>query len=415
MANSYDSFSEDKNKGNENNKVSSDRITKLAVGAGVATAAAYGAVWVNNRSRTIGKDGPLPLLDWEKARMMAHRMNPETGNTAAWHQEWTIYYRNLVSRTVPIIEDYTQTKLPRNLDTVEAVTRSEWVDANITSFKDLFEPIEKLNRDAVRRSNLFSQVVMGSANQLLVSSELGLLLGYLARRVLGQYDMALMGKEVIPTGKLYFVEPNISHIVNTLNIQGDEFRLWIALHESTHAFEFESHTWVRQHFNAILERYFSYITDDLSKIASNGGLNGFVQRFKQNNTPGTAWLERIMTPEQRKLFNELQALMSIIEGYSNHVMNAVGVKLMPSYEQIKGKIEGRQKEQSIIDKLFARLTGLNIKMEQYRMGETFIDEVVKQKGIVFANQMWERPEYVPTLEELKNPAIWIKRLEKIGA
>jgi coenzyme F420 biosynthesis associated uncharacterized protein len=385
------------------------------MGAGLATAAAFGAVWVNNRSRVISRNGPPALLDWEKARSIAHRMNVEPGATAEWHREWNTYYRNLVARAVPIIEEYTQTKLPRTLDTVSATSRSEWVDANISSFMELFEPIEKLNREAIKRSNAVSQAIMGGMNQVLVSGELGLLLGYMARRVLGQYDMSLLGKELLPTGKVYFVEPNIAGIINTLQVQGDEFRLWIALHESTHAFEFESHPWVRQHFNGILQRYFSNISDDLTKLSKQGGLNGLVQRVKQNNQPGSAWLERIMTPEQRKMFNELQALMSIIEGYSNHVMNAVGQTLMPSYDGIKQKVENRQKERSVVDRLFARLTGLNLKMEQYRLGEIFIDEVVKQKGIVFANQMWERPEYVPTLEEIKNPGLWIARLEQYQA
>ncbi len=397
------------------NKNKDDKMTRLAVGAGLATAAAFGAAWVNNRSRTVVREGPPALLDWEKARTMAHRMNPEPGATAAWHQEWNTYYRNLVGRAVPLIEDYTQTKLPRVLDTASAVSRSEWVDANISSFKELFEPIERLNRDAIKSSSAFGQAVMGGVNQLLVSSELGLLLGYLARRVLGQYDMSLFGKEVIPTGKVYFVEPNISTIVHNLGVQGDEFRLWIALHESTHAFEFESHPWVRQHFNSILERYFANISDDLTSLSRSGGLGGFIQRVRQNNDPGSAWLERIMTPEQRVMFNQLQALMSIIEGYSNHVMNAVGQHLMPSYEEIKHKVESRQKNRGIADQIFARLTGLNLKMEQYRLGEIFVDEVVKQKGIVFANQMWERAEFVPNLDEIKNPSLWVARLESVGA
>jgi coenzyme F420 biosynthesis associated uncharacterized protein len=257
-----------------------------------------------------------------------------------------------------------------------------------------------------------SQAVFGSANQLLISGELGVLLGYLARRVLGQYDLSLLGKEVVTTGRVYFVEPNINGVCHNLNVNGDEFRLWIALHETTHAFEFESHPWVRQHFNSILERYFSYISEDLGNMRNNGGLGGIVQRVRANGAQGGAWLERIMTPEQRNLFQELQALMSIVEGYSNHIMNAMGSKLMPNYEEIKRRVENRQKEKSIIDKIFFRITGLGLKREQYRLGEIFVDAVVEKKGIDFANQMWEKPEYIPTLDEVKKPELWIARLER---
>jgi coenzyme F420 biosynthesis associated uncharacterized protein len=207
------------------------------------------------------------------------------------------------------------------------------------------------------------------------------------------------------------VEPNIAGVVNALNLSGDEFRLWIALHETTHAFEFESYPWVRQHFNSILERYFSYLTDDLQNMRlSKQGLSGIVSRVR-DNSQGGSWIERVMTPEQRKLFNELQALMSIVEGYSNHVMNAVGSKLMPNYETIKERVEKRQKERGVIDRLFVKLTGLDLKMEQYRLGEIFVDTVVEKKGIEFGNLMWAKPEYIPTLEEIRKPEQWIRRIE----
>jgi coenzyme F420 biosynthesis associated uncharacterized protein len=269
-----------------------------------------------------------------------------------------------------------------------------------------------LNRDAVQRSSPVSQAVFGGVNQLLISGELGLLLGYLARRVLGQYDLSLLGKEVVTTGRVYFVEPNINAVCNLLNIQGDEFRLWIALHETTHAFEFESYPWVRQHFNSILEKYFSYITDDFTNMKGNGGLGGFVQRIRNNEAQGGAWLERIMTSEQKLLFQELQALMSIVEGYSNHIMNAMGSKLMPNYGEIKERVERRQKERGVVDQIFMRITGLGLKMEQYRLGEIFVDAVVAKKGIDFANLMWNRPEYIPTLDEVKKPELWIARIER---
>ncbi len=392
---------------------SSDKYGKLAAGIGLATAAAFGAAWANSRTRAAQRNGPPTLIDWQRVRDIALRLNPQDGATAEWHLKWNAYYGELVGRAVPLIEDYTHTAFPRTLNTVNAVSRIEWVDANIVSFQQLFEPIEKLNRDAVQKSSPVSQAIFGSTNQLLISGELGILLGYLARRVLGQYDLSLLGKEVVTTGRVYFVEPNISAVCQALNIQADEFRLWIALHETTHAFEFESHPWVRQHFNGILERYFSYITEDLSNMRNNGGMGGFVQRIRNNGAQGSPWLERIMTPEQRLLFQELQALMSIVEGYSNHIMNAIGSKLMPSYEEIKGRIEHRQKERSLVDRIFMRITGLGLKMEQYRLGEIFVDAVVARKGIDFANQMWERPEYIPTLDEVKNPDLWVTRLERV--
>lgn len=394
-----------------------NKYSKLALGVGLATAAAFGAAWANARSRQqTQRSGPPSLIDWERVRSAAHRMNAGSEVSAEWRQHWNTYYSELVTRAVPIIEEYTGTSFPRDLNTVRAVSRTDWVDANITSFQQLFEPIEKMNRDAVEKASAFSQAVMGGINQTVISAEVGILLGYLARRVLGQYDLSLLGKEPVSNGKVYFVEPNINAVVHNLDVNGDEFRLWIALHETTHAFEFESHPWVRQHFNAILERYFSFISDDLSKVQQNGGLGGFLQRVRQNGGQGGGgWIERIMTPQQHELFQELQALMSIVEGYSNHIMNAVGVKLMPNYDHIKERMEHRQKNRSLADRLFIRLTGLDLKLEQYRLGEIFCDSVVEKKGIEFANLMWAEAKYLPTLDEVKNPERWVSRVEQMQA
>lgn len=388
------------------------KYARLVTGLGLATAAALGAAWANARSKSIRRQGPPTLIDWEKVRATAYRLNPGGEATAEWHTHWNAYYSELVLKVVPVIEEYGKTSFPRTLDTVRAASRHDWIDANILSFKQLFEPFEAINRRAVERSSAFSQAVFGTLNQTVISAEVGLLLGYLGRRVLGQYDLSLLGKEPLSTGKVYFVEPNIKFVVDTLGVSGDEFRLWIALHETTHAFEFESHPWVREHFNSILEKYFGYITSDISKIGQNG-VGSFLERVRRNDGTQTGWIERVMTPEQRALFQDLQALMSIVEGYSNHMMNAIGEKLMPNYNLIKERVESRQKNRSMIDKLFLRLTGLEVKMEQYRLGEIFVDAVVEKKGIEFANLMWAEAKYLPSLEEVKRPELWVSRVEQM--
>ena len=401
--------------GKEGNAAGAGKYGKIAAGVGLATAAAFGVAWANARSRQAQRNGPLTLIDWEKVRSTAHRMNAGTEVDSNWRQRWNGYYSEMVSRAVPIIEEYAHTTFPRELNTVKAVSRTDWVDANIVSFQQLFEPIEEINRNAAQKTSAVSQAVLGTINQTVISAELGVLLGYLARRVLGQYDLSLLGKEPVSSGKVYFVEPNINSVVNTLGVNGDEYRLWIALHETTHAFEFESHPWVRQHFNSILERYFSFISNDLTNLGRNGGLGGFVQRIRDNDGRGGAWIERIMTPEQHNLFQELQALMSIVEGYSNHMMNAIGAKLLPNYEQIKTRMENRQKHRTVIDQLFVRLTGLDLKLEQYRQGELFVDTVVAKKGIDFANLIWAEAKYLPTLDEVRQPDRWISRVEQMQA
>ncbi len=379
------------------------------IGLGLLAGGVAGLVWAGSRQRYYAKHGPPAMIEWERVRKTAHRIVAESAVDAGWHASWESYYRDMVARCYPLITAEMGRALPAPVDKIDAFTRTEWIDANIAQFEKLFDVLENIYK-SVQKPNSLGTAVMGEMSQGLLSTQMGALLGYLARRVLGQYDLSLLGKEEVSAGRLYFVEPNIAGVQAELGLNADDFRLWIALHETTHAYEFEAYPWVREYFNSVLEEYFALLSDDLVQFGTGvNGLRGMVDRVRSNITTGDNWVESVMSPEQRALFSKLQALMSIIEGYSNYIMNAVGERLLPSYHMIKDRIEQRANNRSQIEKLFIKITGLALKMEQYRLGETFINEVVASRGIETANRIWEGPEFLPTLEELRNPQDWIAR------
>jgi coenzyme F420 biosynthesis associated uncharacterized protein len=394
-----------------NSSDTTPRYNSRLLGLGLLAGAALGLMWVNTRQRYYAKHGVPGLIEWERARRMALQIIKDEPAPAGWHAQWEAYYRDMVVRCYPLITAEMGRPLPAPVDKIDAFTRTEWIDANIANFQMLFDPIEAIYK-RVQSPNSLGTVLMGDVSQTILSSQLGVLLGYLARRVLGQYDLSLLGKEPVSAGRLYFVEPNIAAVQVELGLDPDDFRLWIALHETTHAYEFEAYPWVREYFNNLLEEYFQYLSDDLLQFGGNlTGTRGLFDRVRTNMGNGENFLEVVMSPEQRTLFTKLQALMSIIEGYSNYIMNAVGERLLPSYSMIKERVEERAARRSPIEKLFIRITGLALKMEQYRLGETFINSVVAKRGVQVANKVWEGPEYLPTLEELRNPDAWISRIE----
>lgn len=382
------------------------------VGLGLLAGAALGAVWVNKLQKQYEREGAPRLLDWDRVRGIAHQIIREDEAAPGWHQEWEDYYREMVARCYPVITEEIGRDLPVPLDKIRAFTRAEWIDANISNFGQLFDHIEAIYHKVQPQQNV-GTLIMGEMSQTLLSSQLGILMGYLAKRVLGQYDLSLLGKEPVTTGQLYFVEPNINAVVSELGLDAHDFRLWIALHETTHAYEFEAYPWVREYFNSLLEEYFDYVSDDLVKYGSGlGSLSGLIERARSNINNGDSWIESVMSPEQRNLFNRLQALMSIVEGYSNYIMNSVGEKLLPSYQTIKERVEQRAARRSSAEKLFIRITGLALKMEQYRLGESFINTVVEKRGVEVANIIWQGPDKLPTLEELRNPDQWVERVTR---
>jgi coenzyme F420 biosynthesis associated uncharacterized protein len=388
------------------------RYNPRMLGLGILAGAALGAVWINNKQKQYARTGLPRLINWDRVRNIAHQIVKDEEVTPGWHQTWEQYYRQMVQRCYPVVTAEIGRDLPVPVDRIDAFTRNEWIDANIANFKQLFDPIEEIYMKMQSPSNL-GTLMLGDVSQTMLSGQLGVLLGYLARRVLGQYDLSLLGKEPVTTGRLYFVEPNIGSVQNELGLDPDDFRLWIALHETTHAYEFEAYPWVREYFNSLLEEYFKYLSDDLMTFGAGlGGLTGLVDRVRSNLNSSESWIEVVMNEEQRALFSKLQALMSIIEGYSNYIMNAVGGRLLPSYSTIKERIEERAARRGAAEKLFIRITGLALKMEQYRLGESFINSVVAERGIAVANRIWEGPDMLPTLEELRNPSAWIERVER---
>jgi coenzyme F420 biosynthesis associated uncharacterized protein len=386
---------------------------KRLIAFGLLFGAAVGA-WAGARSREFTDRGEKPtLIDWEQARAFAMRMNAQSSYSDAERAMLSAEYQRLIDEAVPYISAYTGDTLPSALDRVYAFDRTEWVDANIRNFKELFAPLERLNplndQDDV---GAFS-VAWGAVNQRILSTELGFLLGYLARRVLGQYDITLLGREPMEGGRLYFVHPNIVGIERAMRLPSRDFRLWLALHEATHAFEFETNPWLRDHFNSLLTRYISHLHEDVEHLKRGlDGLRLIWSRARSGESVTGNWLEYVMTPEQRELFSEMQAMMSVVEGYSNHVMNVVGKDLIPTYDVIARRFERRLQQRTLAEVLFARLTGLDIKLEQYRKGEAFINHVAGVGGHDLVTRVWDGPESLPTLHEITHPDEWIARVQR---
>jgi coenzyme F420 biosynthesis associated uncharacterized protein len=387
---------------------------RTVMAAGMVLGAAA-LVWAGKRVQEFAAiDRPEGMVNWQRSLEIALRMNKESTLTAAPREELSTSYTRLVDECVPLISEYTHTTLPESARETFAFDRVDWIHANLAGFQRMFAPIEDLDAGPGHNRNAVSRVA-GGVNQAVLSSEIGVLLGYMAKRVLGQYDLALLGREPVTAGKLYFVEPNIRGLERKLDLPKDDFRMWLALHETTHAFEFEAYPWVRDHFNGLLERYMTFMRQDAEHLKQGiDGVKMMMQRLREGrNGDGDdsgSWIESFMNAEQRELFTEMQALMSVIEGYSNHVMNAVGRDLLPTYDLISKRFEERQRQRSTGEKLFAQLTGLNVKMEQYRQGEAFVNAIVDRHGREAIDRLWSGPDALPTMVEVRDSDRWSARL-----
>jgi coenzyme F420 biosynthesis associated uncharacterized protein len=158
----------------------------------------------------------------------------------------------------------------------------------------------------------------------------------------------------------------------------------------------------------------NFVNEDAEQLKQGlQGLKVFAERVKNRDSNGNGWIEAFMNKEQRALFNEMQAMMCVVEGYSNHVMNAVGKTLLPNYDSIARKFEERQAQRTQAEQLFAKLTGLDVKMEQYRAGEKFVDAIVAARGQEAARLVWHAAEFLPTMPEIRDPNLWLERTANV--
>lgn len=322
-------------------------------------------------------------------------------------------YRAAMAAIVPRLSAVLGVELPGVAERAAVVDRAGWVRANIASFAQLIERIEgDLLEQIVPTGGGLGRAALALANRFVTTQQLGFLLGFMGTKVLGQYDLALLAAGPAD-GRVLFVEENIRGTARTLGVPVGPFRMWIALHETAHAFEFEAHPWLRPYLAERLERQLGLLSDDATALGRDG-LRGLGRALRREGT-GTHWMERLMGDEQRTLFRETQAVMSLLEGFSDYIMDEVGRDLVPDVERISARFHERRERRTAFERAVMRLTGLDLKMEQYKKGERFVRAIADAGGAAALSRLWESSETLPTPAEIDAPDAWRRRVMGAGA
>jgi coenzyme F420 biosynthesis associated uncharacterized protein len=206
------------------------------------------------------------------------------------------------------------------------------------------------------------------------------------------------------------VAPNIVQVERELEVVPDDFRLWVCLHEETHRVQFASTPWLRDH---LLARSRGLTADLL------GDPGAFVDRLSSGlrqlpdvlrGGDGAGLVELVQTPQQRAVLAEITAVMSLLEGHADVVMDEVGPRVIPTVATIRERFTRRRAGQGSVDKLLRRLLGLDAKMRQYRDGAVFVRGVVAKVGMDGFNAVWTSPQTLPLPGEISDPAAWVRRV-----
>jgi len=287
--------------------------------------------------------------------------------------------------------------------------RAGWVRANVASFQRLLQPVtEKLGeRLGSSPASRLTRKVGGA--------EVGLLLGWMSSRVLGQYDMLVVDD---PTAGdhadqdvVYYVGPNVLALEKRFAFPPKEFRLWLALHEVTHRAQFTGVPWLREHYLSLVHQTLDAVDPDPKRFLD--AIGQVLEDLKAGRKPledgGIATL--LATPEQRAALERIGGLMSLLEGHGDVTMDRAGAGRVPSAERFARVLRERRAEASPAARLLRRLVGLEAKLNQYAQGERFIEEVERLGGGPEAlDPVWRGERWLPTLSEIRNPQDWLDRV-----
>lgn len=392
------------------------RAARRPISAGwlLAGGAAALALWLVRRR--IEDAVPSSMVDWAAVeRIAATRLRHLPGTLSRSELRGALpSYRAAMERIVPLLEAELGSPLPGVVERYAVVDRAAWVQANLATFRELIGHLETALADELRpRQGDLGGALMLIANRFLTTRQIGYLLAFMGQRVLGQYDLALLSAEAAP-GQLLFVEENVRATARQLDVPVAEMRAWVALHEATHAYEFEAHPWVRPYLRERLERQLAAFVED-ARLFQARGVPALVRRWRDGRKDGgsegdaDSWIESLMSPEQRRLFAETQVVMSLLEGFSDWVMDELGADLLPDVERMRARFEERRTRRSPLERLVFRLTGLDLKLEQYRRGSRFIAGIVESGGREALARLWTGPHLLPTSQELDAPERWVTR------
>ena len=330
------------------------------------------------------RGGTTLLLDWEQVRRTAGlRLGSPSVDPGGLAAAATGYQSLAAKLERPMLEFVGGLPKGASLPQFQALDREGWLDLNLEILRRVVDPVLESGRVP---NSLVVEVGRAGVNRYV-----GYMLAFLGRRVLGQYDPQLLGADPMGGEGLYLVETNVAEWQRAAGLPEQDLRRWLILHEMTHAWQFAAHPWLRPFMEQSMQALVETATRKGHPAARVAAFAGVL-------------------PAQWRVMRQVQSVMSVVEGYSNLVMNEMGEKLLPGFDRLEQAYRERSSGKSPLELLIWKLTGLELKLQQYKRGEAFCRAVFDQHGLAVLNRVWDGPESMPTLSELGNAKAWYRRV-----
>ncbi|WP_420639455.1 zinc-dependent metalloprotease [Candidatus Poriferisocius sp.] len=345
-------------------------------------------------------------VDWRLAERVAKRV--------AGHEPFldSYHYRNLApqlaeltAKAEELVATETGLRPLSGPARARVATRAQWVDANVASFQRLLRPVTQ------KMAERASRPWLAPLTQRVSGTEMGAILGWMSTRVLGQYDLLVI-EDDRPEDQdiVYYVGPNVMALEHKHGFDPHQFRLWLALHETTHRAQFTGVEWLRPHFLGLVQEALDAAEPDLEhfKMVAKQVIEA---RRRGHDLLADGGLPALLaTPEQKAVLDRIGGMMSLLEGHGDITMDRAGADFLPDAGRFARVLRHRRNSAKGMAKLVQRLIGIEAKLNQYAAGEAFIETVEARGGRELLHRVWESAERLPTMTEIRNPQQWIDRV-----
>jgi coenzyme F420 biosynthesis associated uncharacterized protein len=351
-----------------------------------------------------------PVVDWARAEqvaiMVAGRSRAPDAHVEGWDPPIGLIEQH--------IEDVTGLRSAAGPASADVIDRPTWIRANITSFRQLLDPV--LSKLVTQRpTSGFAAGALNSWSQQLAGAQLGTMLGWMSGRVLGQYDVRGDAADAGADGAVYLVGPNLATLEQRFGFDPIEFRTWVLVHELTHRAQFSGVPWMRSYFTGLVHELLGAV--DPRPEVLLGALRDALTRpdeaRKQLRETGLAGL--IASPEQRAVIGRIGGLMSLLEGHGDVTMTRAAGDLVPDVDRYARVLAARRANGNPLTKLLKLLTGMDAKLNQYAAGERFIAAVEAVGGPRAIDVCWTSPAMLPSIDEIRDPQQWLRRIGRHAA
>ncbi|HLS40438.1 MAG TPA: zinc-dependent metalloprotease [Ornithinicoccus sp.] len=343
-------------------------------------------------------------VDWDFAAVAGRRLAPAGPKVSRSEIDKLVgELREATDRAVRPVAETSGLSAPEGAPAPLIVDRAGWIEANAVSMKAMLSPI--LDHVVATRAKDKPEApeAMRKLGGHMTGAEVAGMLAWMSTKVLGQYDLAPQS-----TPRLLLVAPNIMTIERDLGVDPSDFRLWVCLHEETHRVQFTAVPWLRQHILDAARDIGTRLIPEPDQTSQR--LQEILAALPGVVRGETDITQVLATPEQRAKLAEVTAVMSLLEGHADVIMDDVGPSVIPTVATIRAKFQERRKGTGSVDKILRRLLGMDAKMAQYRDGAKFVRSVTDTVGREGFNRVWESPETLPRATEIPDPDAWVRRV-----